>query len=294
MALPARPVCVLRHQHLGAGRAQEALQAPARQPVGGEDAMLERGQRVEVAALGVANADRGVRRMGKGGGHRHQQGRPIDTSFDSSFATPAHRPRGFEPVCRRPRPTEERRQESRNGTRQKCRFAATTQPRRDEIRIVSSRAITSTKAKSLPPKPYRCNQGTCPPPPRKKTSCDRRERPHPPPRRSKRPARISSGRACFCAAARGADDAAARGADGGGKGRMARRPVAWRQDGAGMDGALANGRDRTRTDAAEAPAPVPSIPCSDIRARPCRAGHPCAERNLNWRETHAARDHHHR
>ena len=45
---------------------------------------------------------------------------------------------------------------------------------------------------------------------------------------------------------------------------------------------------------AEAPAPVPSIPCSDIRARPSRAGYLCAERNLNWRETHAARDHHHR
>jgi hypothetical protein len=195
---------VLRHQHIGAGRAQEALQAPSRQPVGGEDAMLERGQRVEIAALGVANADRGVRRMGKGGGHRHQQGRPIDTSFDSSFATPAHRPQGFEPVCRRPRPTEERRQESRNGTRQNAA-------------LLQRRSLVLTRSASFQPGPhrnqgqiasiqaYRCNQGT--PRPRKKPTCDRRERPHPPPRRSKRPARISSGRACFCAGARETDDA---------------------------------------------------------------------------------------
>jgi len=59
------------------------------------------------------------------------------------------------------------------------------------------------------PKPCRCNQGTPPRP--EKTSCDRRERPHPPPRRSKRPARISSGRACFCAAARGTDGGGERG-----------------------------------------------------------------------------------
>ena len=76
------------------GDVQEAPQAAARQPVGGEDAMLERGQRVEVAALGLADADCGVRRMGERGGHRHQQGRHIDTSFDTSFATPAHRPHG--------------------------------------------------------------------------------------------------------------------------------------------------------------------------------------------------------
>ena len=209
MALPARPRVVLRHQHLGAGRAQEALQAPSRQPVGGEDAMLERGQRIEIAALGVANADRGVRRMGKGGGHRHRQGRPIDTSFDSSFATPAHRPQGFEPVCRRPRPTEERRQESRNGTRQN---AALLQPRS----LVSTRSAsfqpgrTSTRPNRFH-QAHRCTslplQPRDPSPPRKKPSCDRRERPHPPPRRSKRPARISSGRACFCAAARETDDA---------------------------------------------------------------------------------------
>ena len=54
--------------------------------------MLERDQRVEVAALGLADADFGDRRMGERGGHRHQQGKHIDTSFDTSFATPPHRP----------------------------------------------------------------------------------------------------------------------------------------------------------------------------------------------------------
>jgi len=91
--------------------------------------------------------------MGKGGGHRHRQGRPIDTSFDSSFAAPAHRPQGFEPVCRRPRPTEERRQESRNGTRQ----SAALLQRRSLVATRSASlqpGFTSTKAKSLP-RPYR-------------------------------------------------------------------------------------------------------------------------------------------
>ena len=173
MALPARPLSVLRHQHLGAGRAQEALQAPARQPVGGEDAVLERGQRVEVAALGVANADRGVRRMGKGGGHRHRQGRPIDTSFDSSFAAPAHRPQGFEPVCRRPRPTEERgRRPQRSAATEQgkvplcCNDAASS--RRDPHRCnqvsPQPRPNRFRGLTSCPPKPYRCNQGTPPRP----------------------------------------------------------------------------------------------------------------------------------
>ena len=83
---------VLRHDHVGARRLQKALQAAAREPVGGEDAMLERGQRVDVAALGLADAHFGDRRMGERGGHRHQQGKHIDTSFDTSFATPPHRP----------------------------------------------------------------------------------------------------------------------------------------------------------------------------------------------------------
>ena len=67
MAVPARPVCRPRATITSAlGDAQEALQAAARQPVGGEDAMLELGQRVEVAALGVANADSGRPAHGQG------------------------------------------------------------------------------------------------------------------------------------------------------------------------------------------------------------------------------------
>jgi hypothetical protein len=48
-------------------------QAAARQPIGGEDPMLELHERVEVAALGFANADVRLRRMGKVGRHRHQR-----------------------------------------------------------------------------------------------------------------------------------------------------------------------------------------------------------------------------
>src|SRR5262249_11546554 len=65
-------------------RAEKAMQAAAREPVGREYALLERHQRVKVGALGLANADFGERRMSKTGGHRAD-------SDDISFAIRPHR-----------------------------------------------------------------------------------------------------------------------------------------------------------------------------------------------------------
>ena len=61
MALPARPPAASCATSTSAlGDAEEAPQAAARQPVGGEDPVLERDQRIEIAALGRANADLGA------------------------------------------------------------------------------------------------------------------------------------------------------------------------------------------------------------------------------------------
>ena len=94
------------------------------------------------------------------GGWRRSPHRGAELPADSAISA-------FEPVCRPPRPTDERRN----------RAARETRP----------------KALSLRQKPYRFNreryrfnEGPLP----SQKSCDRRVRPHPPPRRSKRPARM--------------------------------------------------------------------------------------------------------
>jgi hypothetical protein len=50
---------MLGHNHLRGRRVEKAPQATAGQPVGGENAMLEFDQRVEVGTLGFASADIG-------------------------------------------------------------------------------------------------------------------------------------------------------------------------------------------------------------------------------------------
>ena len=176
MALPARPVSSCATITSALGDLQEPLQAAAREPVGGEDAMLERGQRVDVAALGLADAHFGDRRMGERGGHRHQQGKPIDTSFDTSFATPASSAAGgwrqariggaelpadsaisaFEPVCRPPRPTDERTQQSRDGYNDQRPYQLRQKPYR-----FNRSGIVSTKGPC--PRPQKVVIGACAP-----------------------------------------------------------------------------------------------------------------------------------
>ena len=134
--------------------------------------MLELAQRVDVAALGLADADLGHRCMGKMGRHRHQQRRctipasPRTCSRRSRIQAratgrgragdrglrrdplPIRAPTAFEPVRRLSRPTDERPQG----------------PQRDQKR----------KAAAFCRRIY----------PRNENGCDRRVRPHPPPRRS--------------------------------------------------------------------------------------------------------------
>ena len=58
------------HEHLGAVRSQEAQQAAPRQPVSCKHLVFQVQQRIDVAALGLANVDFGSGGAGKIGGHR--------------------------------------------------------------------------------------------------------------------------------------------------------------------------------------------------------------------------------
>src|SRR4029077_18991849 len=106
-------------------------------------------------------------------------------------------------------------------------------------------------------------------------SCDRRERPHPPPRRSKRPPPRLCRAGCVFLEGRGGGGAGGGGGRGGGglggdEGRRGSRDAPartahWPTAGIGLE---------LTTDEAPAPAPRGAKP--------------------ELRETHAARDHHHR
>jgi hypothetical protein len=166
----------------------------------------------------------------------------------------------------------------------KCRFAATTQPRRDEIRIVSGRAAPQPRPNRFHLSPTAATKGPLPAPKKTPVAIGASAPIHPrvgqsgPPRFktggcgfSRRPAgRMTwrqEGRMTWRCVARRPGDAAAGTAH-------------WPTAGIGLE-----------LTTAEAPAPVPGHPCA--AAMPCRASARAAEPELA-RETHAARDHHHR
>ena len=148
-------------------RAEKMPQTSPRQAVGREHAMLELHERVDVAALGLANAELRLGLAGRIGCHRHQRGRRDyqlgDQPAPCCSRSPAgadektvvhQRDRTFEPDRRLARPTGARPQRA-DGKREQQQV-----PLRDAPRNKNHKG------------------------------CDRRVRPHPPPRRSRRPARI--------------------------------------------------------------------------------------------------------
>ena len=87
---PGKVAFFLRDDDLGARRGDEALEAATRELVGRERALFERNQRIEIAALGFADADVRERRAGELGRHG-------GTAQHISFMLPPHA-RGPPPV----------------------------------------------------------------------------------------------------------------------------------------------------------------------------------------------------
>ncbi len=134
---------------------EEALQAPSRQPVGGEDAMLERGQRIDIAALGRANAHLRRRGMGKREGHRHRTGKHIDIAFATVRNAQTRRgrpPRAGPPGAPKTRARQHNRRDNRRPQIPPSRPLNPFAARRDQ-----RKNATPTAARSNDPAPSRCN-----------------------------------------------------------------------------------------------------------------------------------------